>query len=493
MSRKCGLFATGLLLVLFLSTPVLFGQPDGVSVQRRGLIFGNNDLTAVDEAWLNLNPRYRKIVDAVGYFLPSACTASYVGGGLAVTAGHCVGAGASVIRNRPCNSNIQWGRRVGIAPYLVSQCRRILAAKNLEPYDYAILEIWPLPHAEIRAVHNAGSGTRVTAPATMFGHPAYRNLEWSGTCHVPPYGSGFAHRCDSEGGSSGSLMLENSTLNAIGIHYGHSFGSNSGIFLGHTPLGDLMDLRFKPKGRIVGSSGKCLDVKGSSSADRTPVQLWNCTNSAAQRWTLTPYNNLVAMSGKCLDTPYETNGTGTWLFTCHYGENQRWRMENVEFRSKNSKCLDVPGNAPDNSTRAQIWNCHGGNGQKWTITADQEIRSSLGKCLDVESHNPRNGTRVVVYDCHGGANQKWDITKDGRLQGIGGYCLDVPGGRFDNGAPLQVYDCNGSNAQRWFVRGEIRGLGNKCLNSRLGSVRNGTPVEIQECTGVSSQLWDYHP
>ncbi|MFC5163062.1 RICIN domain-containing protein [Nonomuraea angiospora] len=34
------------------------------------------------------------------------------------------------------------------------------------------------------------------------------------------------------------------------------------------------------------NSGRCLDVKGGSSADATPVHIWDCYGGANQKWVL---------------------------------------------------------------------------------------------------------------------------------------------------------------------------------------------------------------
>lgn len=53
--------------------------------------------------------------------------------------------------------------------------------------------------------------------------------------------------------------------------------------------------------QFVGSaSGKCLDVQWNSSADGTPVWLWDCNTSPAQQWTLTDNGYIRNANGKCL-------------------------------------------------------------------------------------------------------------------------------------------------------------------------------------------------
>ncbi|MFD9075763.1 ricin-type beta-trefoil lectin domain protein, partial [Streptomyces lasiicapitis] len=77
----------------------------------------------------------------------------------------------------------------------------------------------------------------------------------------------------------------------------------------------------KPKersGEIVGLSGKCLDVKSGSADNGTPVQIWDCNGSDAQKWTL-PGDGTVRALGKCLDVASSgtANGTLTQLWNCN--------------------------------------------------------------------------------------------------------------------------------------------------------------------------------
>ena len=483
-----------LTLALALTAGCAGTQAAGVGVQRFGLVVGDDDRNVVDNAWLTNHPEYAQAANAVGLFHGDLqCTATYIGGGIAITAGHCVSAGVYERRNRPCdNMPIEWAYRVDNLPY-VSRCRRLLAAKDSKPYDYAIMEVHPLPRSEVRAVHNAGTSSGVTAPGVIFQHPGGKPLQFAGSCHIPPYAGGFSHLCDTEKGASGALILEESTRFAVGIHWGDTGGSNAGLYLGHTPLGEIMDERFRPKGRMVAVDGKCLDVREGGTADRTPVQLWQCKKAGAQVWTLTPYRAIVGLAGKCLDIPYATVGTSPWLFACHYGQNQMWQFPEMELRVAASICLDVPGIKPENFTRAQIWKCHGGDGQKWTWTEMHEIKNKQGRCLDATSHHPSNGTTVVVHDCHGGANQIWDIAGGGAIRGISGMCLDIPQGHLANGTQLQLHECNGSTAQVWTLHGAMQTLDGKCLApADLHPVDGAVPI-VQVCTGEAKQQWDYYP
>jgi DnaJ-class molecular chaperone len=81
---------------------------------------------------------------------------------------------------------------------------------------------------------------------------------------------------------------------------------------------------------VNSSSGKCVDINGSGSADGTKVQLWGCNGTGAQSFELRSNGAIVnSASGKCLDVA--GNGTADYtvvhLWTCHGGANQQWTRQ----------------------------------------------------------------------------------------------------------------------------------------------------------------------
>ncbi|MEE1805255.1 ricin-type beta-trefoil lectin domain protein, partial [Streptomyces sp. BE133] len=73
-----------------------------------------------------------------------------------------------------------------------------------------------------------------------------------------------------------------------------------------------------------GLAGKCADAKDDSSANGTPVQLWDCNLGSAQLWNWS--NGTLTHSGKCLDVTGQgtVNGTAAILWDCNGGANQQW-------------------------------------------------------------------------------------------------------------------------------------------------------------------------
>ncbi|MFD5322638.1 ricin-type beta-trefoil lectin domain protein [Streptomyces sp. NPDC127092] len=125
-----------------------------------------------------------------------------------------------------------------------------------------------------------------------------------------------------------------------------------------------------PTGPLTGLAGKCLDVAGAATADGTPVQLYTCNGTTAQRWTLAADGSVRAL-GKCLDATGggTADGTKVQLYTCNGTGAQRWSYNPTTHDVVNTaadKCLDVTGNSSADGTRAQIWTCTGGANQKWT-------------------------------------------------------------------------------------------------------------------------------
>jgi beta-glucanase (GH16 family) len=123
-------------------------------------------------------------------------------------------------------------------------------------------------------------------------------------------------------------------------------------------------------GRIAGIGGKCVDVAGASSANGTPVQLYDCNGTAAQQWAVNSDGTIRAL-GKCLDATGAgtADGTTIQLYDCNGTGAQRWRVEAAKdiVNVSANKCLDATGGSSANGTRLQLWTCTGAASQKWTV------------------------------------------------------------------------------------------------------------------------------
>ena len=217
-------------------------------------IIGDNDLTSVSHDGSNLPPSLREAIHAIGLIKideKGACTATHLGNGFVLTAGHCFldesNPAPQMIINRPCgNTQVFWGYRETITQEihstqtaLISQCTSVVFAELSKQRDFAVFKIDLFPRSTI-AISSAKERTAINTKITILSHPRSRPLEWSQYCsvqpksvippsakspHTPPSPSEFAHQCDTEPGSSGSAILSttvNGSLKIIGVHNGSS-------------------------------------------------------------------------------------------------------------------------------------------------------------------------------------------------------------------------------------------------------------------------------
>jgi beta-glucanase (GH16 family) len=120
-------------------------------------------------------------------------------------------------------------------------------------------------------------------------------------------------------------------------------------------------------GTPVKALGKCLQLRGASSADGTPVETSDCTGADHQKWTRT-------------------------------GDTVR----------SYGKCLDIANNATANDSQAILWPCHGGQNQVFQSRPDGSLHNpGSQKCLEIPNSNLTNGTRVVIWTCDGRPKQTW--------------------------------------------------------------------------------------
>jgi hypothetical protein len=121
-------------------------------------------------------------------------------------------------------------------------------------------------------------------------------------------------------------------------------------------------------------SGKCLDVNGSSTAQGTQLQIWDCNGGANQAWTRTSSGQLTVYGGS------------------------------------SPLCLDDYGSGTANGTKVVTWGCTGGANQQWNVNGNGTITSvSSGLCLDVTGGGTADGTLVELWSCNGGSNQQWSL------------------------------------------------------------------------------------
>ena len=123
-------------------------------------------------------------------------------------------------------------------------------------------------------------------------------------------------------------------------------------------------------GQITSTTGKCVDVYWVRTANGTPIQLWPCNGTNAQRWTVTGNGTIRALG----------------------------------------KCLDVSAGSRANGAKVQLWDCNGTGAQVWQPQSNSTLRNpQSNKCLDSLNRSTAAGARLLIRDCNGGASQRWRL------------------------------------------------------------------------------------
>ena len=189
------------------------------------ITIGDSNFIMVNEDGQNVPEHFRSILNSIG-ITDAGCTISYIGKNLAITAGHCVGASNTLVRNQKCqNSFIKWGFREYNAGTSYSDCVSIVSSIFNKEEDFAILAITNPPEYIFNLEMDSYDPN---LQITIFSHPKYAPLNWSQYCHFEYYDhqevkpSYIKHNCDTEGGSSGSAILNATNLKIIAIHDGSS-------------------------------------------------------------------------------------------------------------------------------------------------------------------------------------------------------------------------------------------------------------------------------
>ncbi|GAB7186478.1 ricin-type beta-trefoil lectin domain protein [Kitasatospora sp. Ki12] len=127
-----------------------------------------------------------------------------------------------------------------------------------------------------------------------------------------------------------------------------------------------------PVGQITGIAGKCLDVRGGSTANGTQTQIWDCLGNVNQTWKVGADGTVRAVGN----------------------------------------CLDVEGGRTGNGTLVRTWECNGSGAQQWRARPDGSlVNPQSGRCLDVRGVSSANGAVLQIWDCFGAtaANQVWHL------------------------------------------------------------------------------------
>jgi streptogrisin C len=180
--------------------------------------------------------------------------------------------------------------------------------------------------------------------------------------------------CAEPGDSGGSWISGNQ---AQGVTSGGTGNCTSGGTMWFQPVNPILSaygLSLTTSGGGSTSSlisnwnGRCVDVPNSNFSDGVQLQMWDCNNTGAQKWTF-------------------VNGT---------------------LQTSNNKCMDVAWGSTADGAVVQIATCSGNAAQQWVLSAAGDlVNPQANKCLDITGWNGNSGALLETWTCTGGANQKW--------------------------------------------------------------------------------------
>ncbi|KAF8798543.1 ricin B-like lectin [Phlegmacium glaucopus] len=117
----------------------------------------------------------------------------------------------------------------------------------------------------------------------------------------------------------------------------------------------------------------CLDVRNGIFQDGTPVQIYDCNESAAQNWTMStgPAEIGLTNTNFCLDAINVDTGNKVVISGCNEAPQQQWNFTDfggpIQLNGTNL-CLDIPTSSTTNGEQVQTSPCNGGDNQFWLKT-----------------------------------------------------------------------------------------------------------------------------
>lgn len=152
------------------------------------------------------------------------CTVTHIGQGLGITAGHCFNAPAHLasigIKLSPIP--VHWGWSGGEKSQTTSSITEILAFEFNEVADWAIVRLYNPPTEFVQL--DSQKPLKPTEKLTFFGYPGKSALTHFGLCQVDQsiLTGRLVYSCErrSEGGTSGSALMDVQTGKVVGVHNG---------------------------------------------------------------------------------------------------------------------------------------------------------------------------------------------------------------------------------------------------------------------------------
>jgi V8-like Glu-specific endopeptidase len=266
--------SAALLVALSLVACSSGGETEADSLEGKQTASGGDDMIPVTADGSNL-PEALRVVRAATAVLdttidwndgPSACTATHIGNGLVLTAGHCVARNEAYYARRteaPEAADRPFAPAMTLhfgSPSAPAVRATVLDAEYVANRDYAILHIDAPPAAKVAV--RGGARPAVGTGLTMLSYPGKRQaqgrpdltvLMWSQDCSVASsanvesvYAPLLMHTCDGAPGSSGAGLIDAKRTELVAIENGALGDLMYSTSLDAIPLQQYLDGRSAP-------------------------------------------------------------------------------------------------------------------------------------------------------------------------------------------------------------------------------------------------------
>jgi hypothetical protein len=203
-------------------------------------------------------------------------------------------------------------------------------------------------------------------------------------------------------------------------------------------------------------TGLCMDVLGSSTANKTPIVVFDCTGNENQSW----WFRSRVIGGPPVGQAGDLQGIG-------------------------DNCFDVTGSNTADGTPMILFRCTGGANQEWTfesVGGALRLRGLADKCAIPGGPQTGDFEQLVLGDC-ADVGALWNVTEVGEAPNFGlvnaqtGDCLDVLGSGTDDFTPAGLFRCTGRANQAW--RFEPRSVAGRCIPSSNRLCLNGNRFQVE--------------
>jgi galactose oxidase len=226
---------------------------------------------------------------------------------------------------------------------------------------------------------------------------------------------------------------------------------------------------------IAASSGQCVSVAGSSTANGAGIIQTPCAGQSSAIWTFAPagsgYHVISQNSGQCLNVPGNSSRVGTQLiqWPCQSASklNDQWKLVAVGtgyhlVSVSTGLCVNIAGASSVSGAQVIEWTCQGsavlndqmivqipGIAPQIQPATTDIVAASSGQCVNVSNASTAESAPIVQAVCDGQNDNLWTLSPVGSnyhvVSRLSGLCLNVPGGSSASATQLIQSTCQSAS------------------------------------------------